>query len=92
VASAPEGSASEFGRLCHGEAGHERGDRCRSVLMLAILPSWDFVVSPLSLGAASGYPIRAPSGERSQPKRLPSKDTLSLTDLLAGITLPSRSP
>ena len=28
---------SEYGRLCHGDGGHEGGDRCRSGLMLATL-------------------------------------------------------
>ena len=28
---------SEYGRLCHGEGGHEGGHRCRRALMLTIL-------------------------------------------------------
>jgi tRNA 2-thiouridine synthesizing protein A len=28
---------SEYGRLCHGDGGHEGGDRCRRGLTLAIL-------------------------------------------------------
>jgi len=29
--------ASESGTFCHGDAGHERGDRCRRVLRLSTL-------------------------------------------------------
>ena len=37
VASALGGPASESGRLCHGDAGHEEGARRRRALMLPVL-------------------------------------------------------
>jgi len=47
-------SASESGRLCHGNGGQEGGDRYRRVLMLAILKPAGPVCTRDELAAPSG--------------------------------------
>ena len=57
VASAPGRTASESGRLCRGEGGHQGSDRCRSVLVLPTLRRWRgrYLVASATLSSAVAH-------------------------------------
>ena len=74
-------SASESGRLCHGDGGHEGGDRRRRVLVSAILCATAGSTS-YSRSAATTTPTACSHGSPSCSARAWSRgEDMSLLDL-----------
>ena len=54
IAAAAPGAAGVYGRFCHGAGGHEGGERCRRVLVLATLYAFDVLARQAAADRAQG--------------------------------------